>query len=197
MADRNTKIRGNQVRDLTITNDDIAVSAGIQESKLSLNYPTHSNSLDHTPDTDQYLDFGGLNQVAVADVKTAVEDTHEHANLSALDDVEGVNTGDQTASTVPTSETGVSVQDALDALEGFTVTDYVSFELANETPNGAIVEFTYDSASIATSVQVFLNGLLQQEGSGKDYVLDNGNKKATFVIAPDTGDIVAFSYFKS
>ena len=39
----------------------------------------------HTQNTDQYLDFGGANQVAVGDVKDAVAKKHEHANKTELD----------------------------------------------------------------------------------------------------------------
>ncbi|SEM79108.1 hypothetical protein SAMN04489760_14815 [Syntrophus gentianae] len=36
----------------------------------------HSNSLDHTQGTDQYLDYGGSNQVTAAQVKSAVSNAH-------------------------------------------------------------------------------------------------------------------------
>lgn len=39
----------------------------------------------HNPNTDQYLDYGGANQVAVGDVKDAVAKKHEHANKTELD----------------------------------------------------------------------------------------------------------------
>jgi hypothetical protein len=362
MADRQTKIRGNQIKDLEIKNAEISESAGIEESKLSLNYPTHNNALDHAQNTDTALglpqdeiiaqqllnDNGGsggwelgntgndtekvgqtftfasscllskialriaksvtqdanlnlnvyattdgfptgdslgqviklaseistsvteiefifsspinilasteyafvltttidatkryyidhsyvegaytdgtvvyilisepetwyndpsdlyfkiyeqtITPVAVADIKSMVDDSHTHANSAALDDVSGVNTGDQTASTLPTDETGVSVQDKLDLLEGFSVNDYVSFELANETPDGLITEFTHDELAIEASVKVFLNGLLQQPGSGKDYTYSVSTKKAIFVVAPETEDIITFSYYKN
>jgi hypothetical protein len=55
--------------------------------------PTHKNinlvkaddPTVHTQNTDQYLDFGGANQVAVGDVKDAVAKKHEHANKTELD----------------------------------------------------------------------------------------------------------------
>ena len=39
----------------------------------------------HTQNTDQYLDQGGANQVAVADVKDAVTKKHSHSNLPLLE----------------------------------------------------------------------------------------------------------------
>jgi hypothetical protein len=42
-------------------------------------------SKKHTQNTDQYLDFGGISQVAVADVKDAVTKKHSHSNLPLLE----------------------------------------------------------------------------------------------------------------
>ncbi len=55
--------------------------------------PTHKNinlvkaddPTVHTQNTDQYLDFGGISQVAVADVKDAVTKKHSHSNLPLLE----------------------------------------------------------------------------------------------------------------
>jgi len=58
--------------------------------------------------------------------------------------------------------------------------------------NGVTVAFTLSSTPVTNSVQVFLNGLLQQEGSGKDYTLSGTT--VTFTTAPDTGDILIIHY---
>jgi len=51
---------------------------------------------------------------------------------------------------------------------------------------------------VVSSVQVFLNGLLQEEGSGKDYTLGGtGSKTVTFATAPISGDIVLAHYVKN
>ena len=44
----------------------------------------HANTLDHTQDTDTKLDEGGANEVTAAQVKSAVDDAHTHANLAEL-----------------------------------------------------------------------------------------------------------------
>ncbi|SEM75220.1 hypothetical protein SAMN04489760_14218 [Syntrophus gentianae] len=48
----------------------------------------HSNSLDHTQGTDQYMDFGGSNQVTATQVKSAVSNSHapgsDNQDLSGL-----------------------------------------------------------------------------------------------------------------
>jgi hypothetical protein len=49
----------------------------------------------------------------------AVSLSHSHANSAALNNVSGTNTGDQTADTVPTDDTGISVQDKIDTYDGY------------------------------------------------------------------------------
>jgi hypothetical protein len=198
MADRNTKIRGSQIRDLSITNDDISNSAGIQESKLSLNYPTHSNATDHASGSDNQV----ADTVPTEDSGVSVQD--------ALNTLEGSSHAPAVLGTKTVDESGISDGYVLywdatagklmyheDILPAAAQIYPVGYELANGTPNGVLVDFTHDDAAIEASVQVFLNGILQQPGSGSDYTYNVATKKATFAIAPDTGDLVAFSYIKS
>lgn len=48
---------------------------------------------------------------------------------------------------------------------------------------------------VANSVQVYLNGLLQEAGTGKDYTI--AGKDITFVTAPEDGDILIVHYIKA
>lgn len=58
--------------------------------------------------------------------------------------------------------------------------------------------FELGFAPILGSVQVFLNGLLQEDGTGKDYQIGGtGNKIVTFDTAPVLDDIVIIHYIKS
>ncbi len=58
--------------------------------------------------------------------------------------------------------------------------------------NGATTVFTLSNTPVDASVQVYLNGLLQEEGSGKDYT--HSGTSITFVDAPLTGDILLVHY---
>jgi hypothetical protein len=58
--------------------------------------------------------------------------------------------------------------------------------------NGSQVAFTLSNSPIVNSVQVFLNGLLQQEGAGKDYEL--AGVTVTFGTAPETNDLLIIHY---
>lgn len=78
-----------------------------------------------------------------------------------------------------------------------TITDNLvetDIKVENESANcnGATVLFTLDNIPVVNSVQVFLRGLLQEEGSGKDYVLSGTN--ITFAIAPSSGDMLIIHY---
>jgi len=74
--------------------------------------------------------------------------------------------------------------------------DYLATVTINEVPSGDIdgsnKEFTLSNTPLEDSERVYLNGLLQEPGSGKDYTID-GNK-ITFTIAPESGDVVLVSY---
>ena len=64
----------------------------------------------------------------------------------------------------------------------------------NESANcdGIETDFTLSNSPVANSVQVYLNGLLQEEGSGKDYTLSGTT--VSFAEAPETNDILIIYY---
>jgi len=68
----------------------------------------------------------------------------------------------------------------------------------NETPSGDIngtnTTFTLANTPVEGTVEVYLNGILQAPGSGKDYTI-SGNT-ITFTQAPETGDVILVSYVK-
>ena len=74
---------------------------------------------------------------------------------------------------------------------GVTESDY---RLENESANcnGATTAFTLDTAPISNSLQVYLNGLVQEKGAGKDYT--HSGVTVTFVLAPLTNDILLIHY---
>jgi len=79
-------------------------------------------------------------------------------------------------------------------------TDFVSdddIKVENESANcsGSETEFTLSSTPVANSVQVFLNGLMQEEGTGKDYILSGTT--VTFATAPEVDDILIIHYVAS
>jgi len=57
-------------------------------------------------------------------------------------------------------------------------------------------EYIMGTLAIVSSIQVFLNGLLQEEGSGKDYIYSEltANSVITFTEATEIDDIVIIHY---
>lgn len=68
----------------------------------------------------------------------------------------------------------------------------IAVENQSANADGVQTAFTLASTPLANSVQVFLNGLLQESGSGKDYTLSGST--VTFATAPESGDILIVHY---
>lgn len=81
---------------------------------------------------------------------------------------------------------------AADAVSDNVVEDDIQFEDESANCNGSAVAFTLSATPLANSLQVYLNGLLQQSGSGKDYTISGTT--VTFATAPASGDILLIHY---
>jgi hypothetical protein len=68
----------------------------------------------------------------------------------------------------------------------------VALENESANCNGITTVFTLSNATVVNSVQVFLNGLIKEEGAAKAYVLSGTS--VTFSVAPETGDILLIHY---
>jgi len=82
-----------------------------------------------------------------------------------------------------------------DAVSDNLIEADVLLEDESANTNGSSVAFTLSSTPITNSVQVFLNGLLQQVGSGKDYTL--AGTTVTFATAPASDDILLIHYLRN
>lgn len=81
---------------------------------------------------------------------------------------------------------------SVDAIAANIVEGDIQLEDESANCNGATTEFTLSNTPLANSLQVYLNGLLQQEGSGKDYTVSGTT--VTFGTAPESGDILIIHY---
>ena len=81
---------------------------------------------------------------------------------------------------------------AADAVSDNIVEADIRLEDESANCNGATTGFTLAATPVTNSVQVFLNGLLQQAGSGKDYTLSGVT--VTFATAPASGDILLIHF---
>lgn len=90
-----------------------------------------------------------------------------------------------------TATNGVLSVDAIsnNIVEGDIQLENVSSQIDD---SGYAGDFTISNTPLANSLQVYLNGLLQEEGSGKDYTISGTT--ITFTTAPVSGDIVIVHY---
>jgi hypothetical protein len=72
--------------------------------------------------------------------------------------------------------------------------DFVFNEIPSGDVDGVNDEYELANAPIAGSVQVYLNGLLQDEGGSNDYTISGDT--ITFNDAPEIGDKIRVSYLK-
>ena len=72
--------------------------------------------------------------------------------------------------------------------------DFVVRETPSGLINGANTTYTLANTPTAGTEQVFLNGLLQDEGASDDYTISGGT--ITYNTAPQTGDRLVVSYMK-
>ncbi len=73
--------------------------------------------------------------------------------------------------------------------------DIITAEVPTGLINGVNTSFTLANTPISGTVRVYLNGLRQEEGSGKDYTISGTT--ITFSNAPATNDILFVDYFIS
>jgi hypothetical protein len=69
---------------------------------------------------------------------------------------------------------------------------FVAGELANETPNGVLLTFTWDNVYEDDSETIYINGLAQVRTT--DYTPTGSLKKVVFVAPPDIGAKIVASY---
>jgi hypothetical protein len=61
--------------------------------------------------------------------------------------------------------------------------------------NGTNTAFTLLYTPVASSESVFLNGILQEPGSGNDYTISG--ESITYLSAPVTGDRIRVTYLRA
>ena len=133
------------------------------------------------------LDLNELSAVVVdvsADSIAIIDATDSSSKKEAIADlVSGIAGSGLTASA------GVL---SVDSITDNIVEADIQVENESANCNGVTVAFTLSNTPVANSLQVFLRGLLQEEGSGKDYTY--AGTTVTFATAPLTNDILLIHY---
>lgn len=104
---------------------------------------------------------------------------------------------------VPTERMGTGAPSATAALFGDqqwkeitypTLHIHVWQEDHSSACNGETVAFPTDETFDLGTTMIWLNGLLQQPGVGRDYTEDADGEGVTFAVAPLVGDVLIFAY---
>ena len=138
----------------------------------------------------------GVIRLDINELTAAVVDV---ANDSiAIVDANDVNTSRKEAiADLISAIAGTGLTATAGVLSADAITDNITesdIQVEDESANcdDVEVDFEISNTPIANSVQVYLNGLLQQEGSGKDYTISGTT--ITFAVAPAAGDILIIHY---
>jgi hypothetical protein len=81
-----------------------------------------------------------------------------------------------------------------DTSSGLTAANFVDKEIPSGSINGSNTAFTLANAPVAGSEHVYLNGVLQESGSGNDYTISGSS--ITMLTAPTSGEKLRVSYRK-
>ena len=81
-----------------------------------------------------------------------------------------------------------------DTSGGLSISNYVPKEAPSGSINGSNTAFTLANTPTTGTEHVFLNGLLQESGSGNDYTISTNT--ITMLTAPISGDKIVVSYWK-
>lgn len=118
-------------------------------------------------------------------------------SFAFMDNDDSDNTKRETVADLITAIAGSGLTATAGVLSVDAITDNIveaDIQVENESANcdNVETEFTLSNTPIVNSVQVYLNGLLQEEGSGKDYTLSGTT--VDFATPPISGDILLIHY---
>jgi hypothetical protein len=184
MADRNTLIRGSQVRKgYGLEND----ASNLLKVKVYANNCIALDGNGLAVDYDNSTIGIITNKLAVKD--GGIPEVKLDVNTAAGAGVDGYALYWNNAAGKLDYKAVLSTGDVV--LES----DVIANEIPTGDINGSNPTFVLANVPESATVQVYLNGLLQEPGSGKDYQLSS--KTITFGTNPDTGDIVLCNYIKA
>lgn len=189
------------VDDATIeTNTDtLRVKAlGIDTAELAANAVTAAK-ID-TAVAGVGLTGGGGSALAVDLNELPTETTFaEAADFIAIVDATGSASEKMLWSVIATKIAGSGITATNGVLSADSIANQISesdFVKSVQTASGSqtvMTTFSSSAAVVANSVQVYLNGLIQEEGAGNDYTIVNSTGVVTFLVGLDAGDIVTLN----
>jgi len=195
MANRNTRIRGIQILDKGIDTAQIADSAietlqinNDAVDKDKINADVAGVGIAQNGDGSLEVDLNEVGEVVVdvASDSIAITDNSD-SDATKRDTIADLITA--IAGTGLTATAGVlSVDDFGDVI---TDDDIIRNEVL-EPDTGSDTDYTLANSPVANTVNIYLNGLLQQPGTGEDYTIDGSS--IVFAEAVDASDLVIADY---
>lgn len=185
MANRNTRIRGVQVLYNTIDENHLTTSVAGDGLEGGNGTPL---AVDLKANDGLEIDTGELT-VDYDDATIGII-----SNALAVKD-EGITEPKLNADNAPATTKVLGWSGSqLSWVEGITEANLVMNETL-EPDTGSDVDYTLANSPVAGSVCVYLNGALQQPGTGEDYLISGST--ITFAEAVDPSDTVLANYFVS
>lgn len=87
---------------------------------------------------------------------------------------------------------GTSITATAGVISAASSPNFVDNEVPSGTVNGSNATFTLAHTPVSTSLSLYLNGILQAAGAGKDYTISTGT--ITMLNVPITGDTLLANY---
>ena len=164
-------------------------------------YDGNNNEIPTTDKSSWYFDY--TNGILVFDYNPAIYGwnissfkikAYRYIGLTVKDMTTSSGALDASDINNDSTVSGSTVKDALNSLNnGNFIIDRTVFNQPLIVTSGVLV-YTLPDLPIQETVQVFVNGLLQEPGIGKDYTVSGSN--IVFNEPVETGDIVLASYIK-
>lgn len=176
MANRNTRIRGVQILYNTIDENHITASVA-------------GDGLSGGNGSALALD---LNELTVAVVDVASD------SIGIIDANDGNASRKETIADLVSAMAGSGltatngVLDVIEHASGIITDDDIVRNEVLAKDSGSDTDFTLANTPVADTVNIYLNGLLQQPGTGEDYIISGSS--IVFAEAVDDADIVIADY---
>lgn len=172
-----TRITGKNIRDLTITDADVAAA--------------NKDGLAGTP---SLRTLGTGSQQACAGDDARLSDDRTASGLRTATTIVSVSgAAAPTAGQVLTALNGTSAEWQTPSA-GVSVGDFVFDEVPTGLINGTNDTFTLANTPIAGTVSVYWNGQRMHEGAGNDYTISGATVTFEAGNIPETGDQVTVDY---
>ena len=190
---------GTDINSVSVTGDVTITNAGV--TAIGATKVTDSMINDDVATGLAGVGLSATSGVLAVDLDEVDEVAIDVANdyITLLDNSDNGDTKKEAFADVVTAIAGTGLTATAGVLSVDTIADNIvedDIKLENLSTDidasGYAGVHTLSNTPIANSVQIFLNGLLQEEGSGKDYTLSGTT--VTFATQPESGDIIIVHY---